>query len=118
MSLSCAVTALVENSVYQLELLAEHGDAFLVQAGGMRVLFDTGQGKVLLKNAAALGISLEGLDAVVISHGHCDHTGGLAEVLSLPGAPAVYVGQHRRQGVQVGVNVAQAPRPSMCTPKP
>jgi 7,8-dihydropterin-6-yl-methyl-4-(beta-D-ribofuranosyl)aminobenzene 5'-phosphate synthase len=55
------------------------------------VLFDTGQGKVLLGNAGELGISLEHLDAIVISHGHCDHTGGLADVLGLPGAPLVYI---------------------------
>lgn len=31
-----------------------------------------------LKNAERLGIELESLDAVIISHGHNDHTGGLA----------------------------------------
>ena len=85
------VTALAENSVYKLGLLAEHGAAYLVETDGVKVLFDTGQGRVLLKNAAELGISLEHLDAIVISHGHFDHTGGLADVLSLPGSPLVYL---------------------------
>jgi 7,8-dihydropterin-6-yl-methyl-4-(beta-D-ribofuranosyl)aminobenzene 5'-phosphate synthase len=87
----CVITALAENSVHRMGLLAEHGAAFLVEADGLRVLFDSGQGKVLLNNAGELGISLERLDAVVISHGHCDHTGGLSDVLRLPGSPLVYL---------------------------
>ncbi len=87
----CIITALAENSVHQLGLLAEHGVAFLVEIDGLRVLFDTGQGKVLLGNAAGLGISLEHLDAIVISHGHYDHAGGLADVLRLPGSPLIYI---------------------------
>lgn len=37
-----------------------------------------GYSDVYLQNAAKLGIDLEQLDAVIISHGHNDHTGGLA----------------------------------------
>lgn len=87
----CVVTALVENSVHRPGLLAEHGVSFLVEADGLRVLFDSGQGKVLLKNAGELGISLERLDAIAISHGHNDHTGGLSDVLRLPGSPLIYL---------------------------
>jgi 7,8-dihydropterin-6-yl-methyl-4-(beta-D-ribofuranosyl)aminobenzene 5'-phosphate synthase len=85
------VTVLVENSVYAADLLAEHGVAFLVEAAGRRILFDTGQGRALLHNARELGIPLSHLDAIVLSHGHFDHTGALADVLALPGEPAVYL---------------------------
>ena len=50
-----------------------------------RYLFDTGQGNTLLHNAAALGIDLARLDKIMLSHGHFDHTGGLADVLRLTG---------------------------------
>ena len=56
----------------------EHGLAFLIEAEGQRVLFDTGQsGTVLLHNLGLLGIDPQTIDALAISHGHYDHAGGL-----------------------------------------
>lgn len=73
------ITVLTENTVSRRGLLAEHGLSVLVETGEKRILFDTGQSGVYVHNAERLGISLEGLDAIVLSHGHYDHTGGLAE---------------------------------------
>lgn len=71
------IVILCENSVCEPgPLLAEHGFACLVEADGLRLLFDTGQGRTLLHNADQLGIDLAELDAVVLSHGHYDHAGG------------------------------------------
>jgi 7,8-dihydropterin-6-yl-methyl-4-(beta-D-ribofuranosyl)aminobenzene 5'-phosphate synthase len=64
------------------DLESEHGNSFLIEAGGRRVLFDTGQsGSVLLHNLATLGFAPEEIDAVILSHAHDDHTGGLASLL-------------------------------------
>lgn len=75
------LTVLVDNQGDGDRLAAEHGLAILLEIDGYRVLFDTGQGPALLQNAHRLDVRLEGLDALVLSHGHYDHTGGVAEIL-------------------------------------
>ena len=80
--MSVSVTILVDNQVSQGEgLLAEHGLSMLVEQGDDRVLFDTGQTDICLRNAARLDVRLDGLRAVVLSHGHYDHCGGLLPVV-------------------------------------
>jgi 7,8-dihydropterin-6-yl-methyl-4-(beta-D-ribofuranosyl)aminobenzene 5'-phosphate synthase len=75
------LTILADDCVTAPKLLAEHGFAVFIEADGRRILFDTGQGMVIRSNAAILDCPLALLDAIVISHGHYDHTGGLAAVL-------------------------------------
>ncbi|HTX53442.1 MAG TPA: MBL fold metallo-hydrolase [Candidatus Baltobacteraceae bacterium] len=82
------LTILVENTVPGKSdgLYAEHGFAVFIERPETRLLFDTGpQGIALLHNAPRLGIDLHTTDAIVLSHGHGDHTGGLAAVLSVLG---------------------------------
>lgn len=63
-------------------LRAEHGASFLIEAGERTVLFDAGQsGEVLLHNLATLGVALRQIEALILSHGHNDHTGGLPALL-------------------------------------
>lgn len=84
------ITVLVENTASGHDLLAEHGLAFWIEFGRHRVLFDTGQGNVLSGNAHQLGVRLELTDAVILSHGHYDHTGGLPNLLQTRPRPKVY----------------------------
>jgi len=72
--------------------VAEHGLAIWIEAGGKRLLFDTGQGPALEANAAALGLDLGLAEAIVLSHGHYDHTGGLSLVLERATNADVYFG--------------------------
>jgi 7,8-dihydropterin-6-yl-methyl-4-(beta-D-ribofuranosyl)aminobenzene 5'-phosphate synthase len=85
------ITVLVENTAAGQGLLAEHGLAIWIEHGGHRILFDTGQGYALKKNARHLGIPLDSAEAIVLSHGHYDHTGGLAEVIQMSGLPRVFL---------------------------
>jgi 7,8-dihydropterin-6-yl-methyl-4-(beta-D-ribofuranosyl)aminobenzene 5'-phosphate synthase len=71
-------------------LSAEHGFSLWVDAGERHVLFDTGQGGVVEKNARITGVDLATADAIVLSHGHYDHTGGLDSTLSLAPGSVVY----------------------------
>ncbi|MDL2257692.1 MBL fold metallo-hydrolase [Eubacteriales bacterium OttesenSCG-928-K08] len=68
------------NDIAQTDsLTAEHGFSAVVECNGHRVLFDTGDTDVFLKNAKAMGLSLDNINSVVLSHAHYDHSGGLLE---------------------------------------
>jgi 7,8-dihydropterin-6-yl-methyl-4-(beta-D-ribofuranosyl)aminobenzene 5'-phosphate synthase len=56
---------------------AEHGLSYLVEHDGKKVLFDTGQSDLFYRNASTMGLSLDHPDAIVLSHGHFDHGGGM-----------------------------------------
>ncbi len=88
--LNIKITILVDNRISRLELQAEHGFALWIENEGKRILFDTGQGGALEKNAKMLGIDLGKTDMVVLSHGHYDHSGGLAKVLRHAAAVELY----------------------------
>jgi len=78
---SVRLTTLTDNTTGQSGLLAEHGLSILVEVGGHRILLDTGATYTALHNARSLGIDLTSVEAIVLSHGHYDHTGGLKAVL-------------------------------------
>jgi len=84
------ITVLVENTAGGRGLLGEHGLAFWIEWNGKHILFDTGQGHVLLSNTKRLGIRFDHLDAVALSHSHYDHTGGLGDVLRNSRGTTVY----------------------------
>ena len=76
------ITALMENKASaNRALVNEHGLSLLLESDGRRILFDCGQGAHFIDNAHRLGISLHGLDAAVISHGHYDHAAGFRDFL-------------------------------------
>ena len=56
--------------------LAEHGLSYLIESD-KKILFDTGHTDLFLKNAERMGIDLDVIDTVVLSHGHWDHGNGL-----------------------------------------
>ncbi|MCU0234689.1 MAG: MBL fold metallo-hydrolase [Thermoanaerobaculales bacterium] len=84
------ITCLVENSCPEAGagLRPEFGLSLHLEVGGARVLFDTGASGLFLANAERLGIDIAAVDALVISHQHFDHGGGLAAFLEAnPHAP-------------------------------
>lgn len=59
-------------------LLGEWGFSAYLETEDVKILYDVGNSGIpVLHNAEKLGIRLEQVDYVVLSHGHLDHTGGL-----------------------------------------
>jgi len=80
--LATKITVLVDNRAERPGLATEHGLSLWIEHGDCKILFDTGaSGRALLANAEALGIELADAGAICLSHGHLDHTGGLAAAL-------------------------------------
>jgi len=88
--MNCRITILCENSVGgPLPVLGEHGFSCFIETPHGNLLFDAGQGYTILHNALQLGVDLRTIKRIVLSHGHYDHGGGLAEVLKIRGSVPV-----------------------------
>lgn len=85
------ITTLIENTTSEPGLSTEHGLSYWIEYADKRVLFDTGQSDLFIRNAQALDIDLAQADAIVLSHGHYDHTGGLSTVLGLAPTAHLYI---------------------------
>lgn len=85
------LTILCENSVGRaIPAIGEHGFSCLIETADTMLLVDSGQGLGLLHNARVLEKDLKQLDGMILSHGHYDHTGGLADLLQLCGQLPIY----------------------------
>lgn len=85
-----SVTVLVENTARGARHIGEHGLAYWIETPTHRVLFDTGQDLALAHNALVRGVDLANADAIVLSHGHYDHVGGLQGALQRARNAALY----------------------------
>jgi len=89
---SLRITVLYDNYVHDSRLQTGWGFAALLEYGEDVVLFDTGaDGPALLANMSTLAIDPGSIDAVVLSHAHGDHTGGLNALLGTGVRPPVYL---------------------------
>jgi len=87
-------TIVYDNNAYpgSTTLRTSWGFACWVETEEMTVLFDTGgDGATLMHNLGELELDPLAIDAVVLSHAHGDHTGGLGALLGTGTKPTVYV---------------------------
>ena len=84
------ITVLSDNNGTET-LAGEWGLSILIEHGALRILLDAGASDRFMKNAAALGKDLSGLDFAVLSHAHYDHADGFVPLLRANPALKVYV---------------------------
>jgi len=127
---SLKVTTLAENMVQRPGLRGQWGLSLLLEfidSGGQsrKIVFDTGHDKATLRhNIKHLKADLDGVDCIVLSHGHGDHTVATVEMVRSTGGSKVYAhphafqprfyidrsGKRSRAGVPKGEGVAEIER--------
>ena len=76
------LTVLCDNNTFiDQYYLGEPALCFYLENGDDRILFDTGYSDVFMRNAEKMGIDLDKVNKIVLSHGHNDHTGGLVHYM-------------------------------------
>jgi len=87
------LTVVYDNYTLTNGTKADWGFSCLIEDMDRTVLFDTGtRGDILLGNMGILGVDPASVDAVVLSHIHRDHIGGLDAVLNRRPDISVYFG--------------------------
>lgn len=87
-----SITILYDNYVFTEGLKSNWGFSCILTGTEKTILFDTGtKSKLFLENIDKLKINPKDVNAVVISHNHGDHTGGLLAFLGKNSDVSVYL---------------------------
>ncbi|MCR4842032.1 MAG: MBL fold metallo-hydrolase, partial [Eubacterium sp.] len=82
---------LIENTEGASGCAAAHGLSFYVETKSHKLLVDLGPSAQTLENAAHLGVDLEAVDTVILSHGHYDHSGGIMPFAGINSKAKIYM---------------------------
>ena len=82
---------LVDNKTENLSCNAEWGLSIFIEAGGHKVLFDTGASQMIKDNAEAMHVDLKEAECCMISHGHYDHTNGMKAFTDVNKTAPIYI---------------------------
>ncbi|MCR4615026.1 MAG: MBL fold metallo-hydrolase [Clostridiales bacterium] len=82
---------LIENTEGETGCAAVHGLSFYIETAKHKLLVDLGPSAETMTNAEKLGIDLKQVDAVILSHGHYDHSGGILPFATLNPGAAIYM---------------------------
>jgi len=89
---STGLTVLYDNSHYDPELKTGWGFSCYIKVRDMKILFDTGgDPKILFHNMDRLGVTVDEIGIIALSHIHGDHVGGLFGILNKNSRIEVYV---------------------------
>ncbi len=84
-------TFLSDNKTENSLCTAEWGLSLLIESMGHKILFDVGSSPIFAQNAKKLKVDLEDVEAVVVSHGHYDHTDGMETFCQINDKAPVYI---------------------------
>ncbi|MCQ2793406.1 MAG: MBL fold metallo-hydrolase [Bacilli bacterium] len=84
------IVTLVENTKCDKTCGSKHGLSFYIETKSHKILFDVGPNDLYYKNAKKLGINIEDVDTLILSHGHFDHAGGLNHFLKINKKAKIY----------------------------
>lgn len=121
------IITIADNMAYETNLWGHWGLSFLIEYEDSRgerhrILFDTGGDReAFLHNLREMKLSLRDVEALIISHGHLDHTAALVEAVREIGGVRVYghphtfqprffedqTGRRREIGVPEGEGIAE-----------
>ncbi|MDD3891774.1 MAG: MBL fold metallo-hydrolase [Bacteroidales bacterium] len=93
------VSILVDN-IPGPNTLAEHGLSYLIEYEDKKILFDTGQTDLFLRNAEIMNLDIKDVHQIVLSHGHYDHGNGLNHINggNLICHPGCFVKRYKKDG--------------------
>lgn len=111
-----------DNNTLEKGLTSSWGLSCFITRPEYRLLFDTGgDPSILVKNMNRMDIDPEKIDSVVLSHGHGDHTGGLAGLLRYHNDLTIYMPKSfprrfKKECGSTGARVEEAGVPVMIYP--
>lgn len=76
------LTVLVDNNtLIDKNYFGEPGLSYYIEDEEYKILFDVGYSDIFLRNAHKMGIHLQNINFVILSHGHLDHTWGMSNLI-------------------------------------
>jgi len=118
------IITLMENTAKDDTIRAEHGLSLYIETNRHTLLSDCGCTDAFIENAATLGVDLQKVDSVFLSHGHYDHAGGILPFTALNPEAAIYMQEkallpyyHKTESVEryIGIDPAIGALPQLRT---
>ena len=96
---------LIENTAVDDKLYSENGLSFFVEFGGKNYVIDAGLTAKAAENARRMQLPTDSLDAVVLTHNHTAHVGGIDAFMRLSPRAEIYMreGARRERFVKNGL---------------
>lgn len=85
------IVILIENTCRDNGCESEHGLSVYVETEKHHLIVDSGASEKAWHNAKKLGVDLKKVDALILSHGHYDHSGGILSFREINPTAPIYM---------------------------